>query len=368
MGKAIKVTAIVVAAVISALILAVAGYLLYVIIQYYRIEDGQELEIVSAASEDLVVGGREYDIVTYNIGFGAYSPQFSFFMDSGVMDDGTEVAGKYGRAISRDEVVANVTGAASVLAALDADFCFVQEVDLDGYRSRHVDQLAILRQALEGDSTYAINFHSANLLYPFSDPHGKNTSGIATFSKVKINDAVRRQYPVDGGVAKFFDLDRCFVVHRVGVEGGGELVLINSHMSAYDEGGAIRAKQLQMLNDFIDQEYKKGNYVIVGGDFNHELADSFGAFATKQQQPTWAYPLTDADLGEHFSVVATKEGTGTCRSAEIPYVKGVNYLTVLDGFVVSDNIKVKAVINVDTDFAYSDHNPVKMTFELLPRV
>lgn len=42
----------------------------------------------------------------------------------------------------------------------------------------------------------------------------------------------------------------------------------------------------------------------------------------------------------------------------------MNYLTVLDGFLVSSNVEVKAVRNVDTGFAYSDHNPVQMTFVL----
>ena len=69
-------------------------------------------------------------------------------------------------------------------------------------------------------------------------------------------------------------------------------------------------------------------------------------------------------MTEGFTVAASKEGTGTCRAAEIPYEEGVNYLTVLDGFLVSSNVEVKAVRNVDTGFAYSDHNPVQMTFVL----
>ncbi|MCR0381733.1 hypothetical protein MKC91_02965 [[Clostridium] innocuum] len=47
----------------------------------------------------------------------------------------------------------------------------------------------------------------------------------------------------------------------------------------------------------------------------------------------------------------------------MPYQKGVNYTVILDGFIVSDNVEAVAE-NMDTDFAYSDHNPVKMTFTL----
>ena len=364
MKKALKVTGTTLLALFAALILVVLGYVVYVAAEYDRIEDNLQLTVDRGETVASAQTGVEYGIVTYNIGFGAYSPDFSFFMDSGEMNDGTVVTGKYGKGLSEEVVRKDVEGAAATLKGLDADFYFVQEVDTDGDRSYHIDQLAILRGALSGDATFAQNFHCAKLLYPFNNPHGKNTSGIATFSTIELKSAVRRQYPVDDGFAKFFDLDRCFAVHRVAVGGGKELVLINSHMSAYDEGGTIRAQQLEMLNAVMAEEYAKGHYVIVGGDFNHELAHSFGNFATEQKQPTWAYELTDDDVADGFRVVASGEGVGTCRAAEIPYTEGVNYQTVLDGFIVSENIEVTNVRNVDTGYEFSDHNPVEMTFVL----
>ena len=45
-------------------------------------------------------------------------------------------------------------------------------------------------------------------------------------------------------------------------ENGKNLYIVNSHMSAYDKGGVIRAKQLELLNKTMQQEYNKGNYVI----------------------------------------------------------------------------------------------------------
>ena len=37
---------------------------------------------------------------------------------------------------------------------------------------------------------------------------------------------------------------------------------------------------------------------------------------------------------------------------------------VVDGFLVSDNVSVLELHNVDTGFAYSDHQPVVMRFQL----
>ena len=366
--KALKITGITLLAAVFLVVLAGVGYVLYVVLEYDRIEDNLVLAVEGAEGlPSALQKNKDYVAVTYNIGFGTYSPDFSFFMDSGEMLDGTVVTGKYGKAIDKQHVLDDVNGAIGVLNAVNADFILLQEVDTDADRSYNVDQYETVTKGLTGDycSTFAVNFHSAYLMYPLNDHHGKSTAGIATYSAYAVSSAVRRSYPVDTGFAKFFDLDRCFAVNRIAVEGGKELVLVNSHMSAYDEGGTIRELQLSMLKEFMAAEYAEGNYVIVGGDFNHELADSLGTFPTEQKTPNWAYPLTSDMVDENFRVVASKDGTGTCRAAEIPYTPGVNYLTVLDGFIVSDNVVTVGVENIDTGFAYSDHNPVKFVFRLI---
>ena len=201
MKKAIKITAVTLLTLIIALIVAAVCYVVYVAVQYYRIEDNLALEIDAGQTVESAMTGQNYSIVTYNIGFGAYSPEYSFFMDSGVMEDGTEVTGKYSKGLSKEDVQKNTDGAVYVLIDQDADFVFVQEVDEDGDRSYHINQVEALRAALQGDMTYAENFHTAYLLYPFNDPHGKNNAGIVTFSKVALNSSVRRSYPVDTGFA-----------------------------------------------------------------------------------------------------------------------------------------------------------------------
>ena len=145
-------------------------------------------------------------------------------------------------------------------------------------------------------------------------------------------------------------------------------------MSAYDEGGTIRAAQLKMLNSVLAEEYGKGNYVIAGGDFNHCLiADKFDSdeaalqhFPSDQKTPDWVKNsvLHNRELASGFSIAASMD-VATCRGAEMPYKKGINYSTVVDGFLVSDNVAVGSENTIDTDYAYSDHNPVLMEFRLI---
>ncbi len=351
-----------------ALILVVGGYVIYLQSNYYRIEDHAVLEVENNG-ENVLKTGDTYSVVTYNIGFGAYGPDYSFFMDTGEMKDGTKTSGKYGKAMSLESVETHTEGALGVIEDLDADFYLLQEVDVDADRSYHVNQKDFVKTEMTGyASVFANNFHSAYLFYPFNDPHGAVQAGLLSFSRYQISEAERRSYPVDNSfITKFTDLDRCFAQMRLPVEGGHELVLINSHMSAYDEGGTIRAQQLELLNSVMSEEYAKGNYVIVGGDFNHAMGEAVAeGFPSEQKFPAWVAVLTEADLADGVRIVRAENEleVPTCRGADIVYTKGVNYTTVVDGFLVTDNVRATAE-NVDTDFAYSDHNPVKLQFELI---
>ena len=126
-------------------------------------------------------------------------------------------------------------------------------------------------------------------------------------------------------------------------------------------------KQLELLNAVMEEEYQAGNYVIVGGDFNHALGEEVAeGFPSKQRFPAWVSVLTQKEMAEGITMVRAKNelDVPTCRGADIPYTKGVNFTTVVDGFLVSDNVEAAAE-NVDTDFGYSDHNPVLLRFRLL---
>ena len=352
--------------VVSALVLTVLIYLAYVIFSYSRIPDRTELEVENQ-SQRILEKNTEYSAVTYNVGFGAYSDEFSFFMDEAEWEDGSHTQGKYGKGISREDVIANVEGQAAILRDILPDFILLQEVDEDSTRSYHIDMVQYFKDTFPYmNSTYAINYHSAWLNLPLLDPIGIINSGCVTLSRFFVQYAERRSYPLATDLSKFFDLDRCFTVERFPVDGGKTLVLVNSHMSAYDEGGVIRKAQLDMLTSFMAEEYEKGNWVIVGGDFNHSLGQEFReAFPSEQVIPEWAKVLDDEDLPDHFALVKPENGmeTPSCRNADTPYEEGKNYSTVLDGFIVSDNVLATATV-YDTGFLYSDHNPVILNFTL----
>ncbi len=357
----------IVALIFACIALAIGAYVAYVALTYSRISDNVALDVESDAGQTLEIG-QEYTATTYNIGFGAYTPDYTFFMDEGRMLDGTEKVGTHAKAVSKASVVNCTSGAINTIKEIAPDFALFQEVDTDSDRSWHVNQREAITAAFDQmGSVFAENLHSANLLYPLNDPIGVMNSGILTLSDCSIDSAVRRSYPIsDAFPAKFFDLDRCFAVMRIPVEGTDrQLVLINSHMSAYDEGGVFRAQQMELLMGVMREEAEAGNWVIAGGDWNHALCGSESMYTSQQLVPDWLAVFDADDLPAGFSVVRADniEEVPSCRDDDIPYEPGVTYTSTVDGFLVSNNVFAHAE-NVDTGFAYSDHNPVKLTFEL----
>lgn len=347
----------VIAAVLGAIILIAGGYFAYLLIAFHRIGNA-ELEVTGTVAAKPETG-KEYSIVSYNIGFGAYESDYGFFMDGG----------KESWAWSKERLDANLKKIASLLKERDADFYIVQEVDIDSTRSYHFDERDYLTPELSGtDYTFAQNYDSPFLFYPIFQPHGSSESGIMTFASFDIGSAERVELPIETGLTKFLDLDRCYSKSRIKCEDGKDLVLYNFHLSAYTSDGKIATEQLKFVLNDVEAEYSKGNYCIAGGDFNKDiLGDSSVYFGKSDIEYTWAQPIPEGTFdGYHVTLVAPldkDDPVPTCRNADGPYHEGQCVLTI-DGFIVSDNVTVVSSDVINTEFAYSDHNPVTMTFKL----
>lgn len=361
MKKVFKVLGI----VLLALAVVVMGYVIYVFAAYDRIEDRQTLAVVSGQTQTAQVG-KDYRLVCWNIGFGAYEDDFSFFMDGGTES----------WAWSEERLLENLDEIGRTIAALKPDITLLQEVDFDSTRTYHVNEADILRNFSLGgmglnettDSVFAVNYHSPFLFYPFDQPHGSSRSGLLTISSLTVESALRRSLPVETGVTKFLDLDRCYSVSRLPVENGKTLCLYDLHLSAYTSDGTIADEQLALLLSDMQAEYEAGNYVVGGGDFNKDLLGNSGDwFGISTEGYTWAQPIRAELLeGKNLTLVAPLDESDpqpSCRNADAPYHEGQLLLTV-DGFLVSDNVTVVDSGVHAMDFACSDHQPVTMTFRL----
>ena len=355
MKKTLKVLLI----VIGLILLAVLGYVAYVFLTYDRIEDRQPLTPRGEAAFSSAAVNEEYTVMTQNVGFGAYTADFTFFMDGG----------ESSRAESKESVENCINGISGNIRAYDPDFVFFQEVDTDSTRSYHVDERAMLSADFDGCSeVFAVNYHSAYLMYPLTEPHGRSNSGLLTLSRAGISSALRRSLPISTGFSKILDLDRCYSVSRVPVENGKELVLFNVHLSAYGGSDEIRTAQMSMLFDDMKSEYEKGNYCVAGGDFNHDFTgDSTMKFNDVGGTDFgWAQPFPEELLPEGIrrcTEYTAGDDVPTCRNCDVPYDENT-FVVIVDGFLVSENVTVTELENIDASFEFTDHNPVRMRFML----
>lgn len=347
--------------VIVLILVIVIGYVAFVFLTYSRIEDNQQID-TDGNADDVANAGEEYTVTTYNVGFGAYTDDYTFFMDEG----------EESRARSRESVIECITQTALEALSHDPDISLFQEVDTGSTRSFQVEQRDLINEifAKEGktDNVFATNYHSAYLVYPIKEPIGKSNSGLLTESKFDITTSTRRSLPIATGFKKILDLDRCYCISRIPVSNGKELIVINLHLSAYGTDAAQGNAQLSMLFEDMEKEYAKGNYVLCGGDFNHDFTVTSKEYFNPgtDKTYTWCEPFPDEIIPEGFKKCIDYDGgemIPTTRYTNIPYGDD-SFTVILDGFIVSDNITVNSVENIDCAFKYTDHNPVVMKFVL----
>ena len=165
-------------------------------------------------------------------------------------------------------------------------------------------------------------------------------------------------YPI-----RLANLKRCLSVSRTKVDGTGrELVIVNLHLEAYDDGEG-KAAQTKLLSDFLQKEAEAGNYVLAGGDFNQTFDTVDLSKYPLQREDLWKSGVIAAtDFSDDFQILMD-DRTPSCRSLDRPYDRedpSFQYY-VMDGYLVSENLKLERMETVDLGFVHSDHNPVRLS-------
>ncbi len=184
--------------------------------------------------------GETYKAVTYNVGFGAYTPDYTFFMDGG----------KSSWAESKESVVETIQGAAQRCRSwIRTSFCWRRWI--------WTPPAAIMwrrtRCSARALQTIVTIWRSTSILpscfTPSHSPTESPLSALMTYSRLPITSALRRSLPISESLSKLVDLDRCYSVSRIPVENGRELVVYTVHLSAYGNSDAVREGQKRMLQE-----------------------------------------------------------------------------------------------------------------------
>ncbi len=336
---------------LAVVMLAVAGLVLWLTVREYRPDAVEDLDVVNsgAAADSIAVGGS-LTVLSQNTGYAGLGRDSDFFMDGGKDVKPT-----------REQVDTNREGLASQLAGQEADVYFLQEVDVDSSRSYGVDQSQryLEKAGAFYRSSYALNYSCDFVPYPLP-PIGRVHSGLQTLSAFRVDSAQRIALPCPfSWPVSAANLKRCLLVSYVPLEGSDkQLVLVNLHLEAYDDGEG-KAAQTKMLMDFLTGEYEKGNYVIAGGDFNQTFPGALDAFPIKDAS-LWTPGVLEGDILPEGWQFACDLSVPSCRLLNQPYDpdSGDTQLYVIDGFILSPNVGLDSVETLDRQFRYTDHNPV----------
>ncbi len=320
--------------------------------------DETETVIANHPVKAVLRTGEQYSVVSWSCGYGMLGDNADFFMEGGTSAFTAD----------QDRVRENLNGILETLRAEKANFILLQEVDVNSDRSGHTDERAVLKQAMpEGTGAFAYDSRTLYIPYPLP-PIGHTESGLYTLSRAEIRKAERTALPCPfPWPVRTVSMKRCLLVSRIPLaDTGRELVLINLQMDAYDNG-AGREAQTRMLTDLLWNEYGRGNYVIAGGNFSQEFS---GVETPYRMEDSPGQPgRIDARDFEPYFQMLMDTSAATRRSLNRAYAgadpeRFFCYMT--DGFIVSANVRADGIRTIDTGFQYSSHNPVRLTFTLLP--
>lgn len=341
--------------VLGVIVLAALVLLTWLSATEYKPDAVEDVNMLNMGDRaNAIAPGDRLTLLTQNTGYAGLGADADFFMDGG-----REVNPK------QEQVQRNRQGLSDQLNAYGADVYFLQEVDTDSGRSGGQDQSYFYWQSLIESagwvysSSHALNYACDFVPYPMP-PIGKVHSGLQTMSLFQVDSAQRIALPCPfSWPVSAANLKRCLLVNYVPLaDSDKQLVLVNLHLEAYDDGEG-KAAQTKVLMDFLTNEYEKGNYVIAGGDFNQTFPGALDAFPIKDPS-LWTPGVLEEDILPENWQFACDLTTPSCRLLNQPYDpdSGDTQFYVIDGFILSPNVRLDSVETIDCQFQYTDHNPV----------
>ncbi len=287
--------------------------------------------------------GERLTLTTWNLGYAGLGADSDFITDGG----------KHRFPPSRRSVRRNLAEIVRTLGSLPSDLYLLQEVSDFSPLSWWVPMRAELERALGGKwLEFRQDVGTTGTPPPLRIVHGKMTAAAA-------RPLVTEVLPLPTPAQKRWRFRQFGIVvtRFAAADSLSHWVIGNLHLSAFDEGGRLRQEQLDAVLAFARREYESGNRVVLGGDWNMVLSDPHYPTRTDEKYLFWIVDFPHHKLPEGWSM-AFHDGVPTVRTLHQRYVPGDNYVTTIDGFLLSPNVALERVATTDTQFGPSDHMPV----------
>lgn len=356
MGKVAKSCIKLLLIIIAVFVVGFGSLILFLTITEYKPGNIEKLSFKGKALDEADLS-KNIRFISWNVGYCGLGASADFFMDGG-----KKVVSQ-----TESEVDENIKKITDKLREFNADVIFLQEVDRKAYRSYNMDEEKFISEKFPDMlSSFAINLKALFIPYPLP-PIRNVEAGLMSLSRLKAESAERLSLPVSfNWPESTCNLKRCLLVERLPISGSDKkLVVINLHLEAYDSGKG-KVAQTKVLLDIMEKEYKEGNYVVAGGDFNQSFSNIDISGFEKGNKGLWRPGILDADKFKDDFNTYMDISAPTCRSLDRAYDKTDDKFQyyAIDGFIVSKNVEVLSQKTIGLDFVNSDHNPIEMVIRL----
>ncbi len=330
-------------AIVLALVVGLALYAgLYVMLNGNAVASAND-----AVRRDVGAGpaAATLNVTVWNLGYGGLGRESDFVADGG----------EHLFPPSRAAVRANVAAIDAFVAREAADVFVFQEVARGGPVNYWVDLKGRLDETLAGrSSVFFADFQTRLMPWPLRMTHGQTI-----YSRHSVVSADVVPLPAEDTAIMGVKRRYASVVARIPIEGRAQGWTVASvHLAAFDPDAAVRTRQLRELLAWAEREYESGQYVVLAGDWNFQLVETDFPHRTEERFLFWLFPFPQEALPEGWRIGADAS-VASVRTNHQPYIAGENYITTIDGLIVSPNVVIESLTNVDLGFAHTDHHPVR---------
>ena len=235
--------------------LSCVGLCIAVALSFHFPDEVEELAVVSGDAPTLAPGST-VKVLVWNI-------QFAGGRDAEFFYDGGEAV-----SVPPETVQATLARVAETIRRHDPDIVLLQEVDRNSRRTGLVDQHLHLVEALGYPAHVTATYHQNPYVPSPGHEHlGRVDMHLTVMSRFRLGAAARHQLALldEPAWRRLFNLRRALLQVAVPLEGGGELTLFNTHLSAFS--GGDETVDLQ-IGEILEVTAGTTGPWLLAGDFN----------------------------------------------------------------------------------------------------
>ncbi len=248
---------------------------------------------VCAADAPRLERGQALKVLVWNAQFAA--GRHLFFYDGGSVVH-----------VDRSDVDGTLVRIRDVVRDIDPDVILWQEIDRDSDRTHRIDQHAWLVKELGYPCHTSTPYHRVRYVpHPPEQHMGRVDMHLSVFSRFQIGRATRYQLPQlkEPVHRRLFNLRRALFDVRLPLAGGGELALLDTHLSAFSRGDGTLREQIDLLQEHASRLDEQGIPWLLAGDFN-SLPPGFDKTTLDARSQEW-YAESETPLAPLFERFAS---------------------------------------------------------------